>query len=83
MEKVRMIKRRDTMLQPITAKELEYITDSMSNEDLLIKQTVVALSHTQNPAIQQLFQQFTPQHKQHYQQLLTTLQQHAPLAPKQ
>ncbi|WML50055.1 hypothetical protein RCG23_09515 [Neobacillus sp. PS3-34] len=70
------------MVQPLTAKELEYIVDSMSNEDLLIKQTVVALSHSQTPAVQQLFNQLSQQHKQHYQQLLTTLQQHAPLAPK-
>lgn len=70
------------MAQPITAKELEYIVDSMSNEDLLIKQTVVALTHSQTPAVQQLFQQLSQQHTQHYQQLLNTLQQHAPIAPQ-
>lgn len=69
------------MTLPLTAKELEYIVDSMSNEDLLVKQTVVALTHAQTPAVQQLFQQLQGQHTQHYQQLLTCLQQHASMAP--
>ena len=70
------------MPQPLTTKEVEYIVDSMSNEDLLVKQAIVSLSHSQTPAVQQLFQQLSQQHQQHYQQLLTSLQQHAPLAPK-
>lgn len=70
------------MPQPLTSKEVEYIVDAMSNEDLLIKQSIVSLSHSQTPAVQQMFQQLTQQHQQHYQQLLTSLQQHAPLAPK-
>ncbi|WP_428910257.1 hypothetical protein [Niallia sp. Krafla_26] len=70
------------MPQPMTTKEVEYIVDSMSNEDLLIKQAIVSLSHSQTPAVQQLFQQLSQQHQQHYQQLLTTLHQHVPLAPK-
>ncbi|MFT8322445.1 MAG: hypothetical protein ABF649_16250 [Bacillus sp. (in: firmicutes)] len=70
------------MVQPLTGKELEYMADCMSNEDLLLKQAIVALTHVQNPAVQQLFTQVTKQHQQHYQQLLTTMQQHASIAPK-
>jgi hypothetical protein len=70
------------MQKPLTSKEVEYIVDSMSNEDLLIKQAIVSLSHSQTPAVQQLFQQLSQQHQQHYQQLLTSLQQHASLAPR-
>ncbi|KAB7670801.1 hypothetical protein F9279_07695 [Bacillus sp. B1-b2] len=68
-------------MQPLTGKELEYIADSMSNEDLLVKQGIVALTHVHNPAVQQLFQQSIKQNQQHYQQLLNTLQQHASIAP--
>ncbi|WLR51747.1 hypothetical protein LC040_02255 [Bacillus tianshenii] len=70
------------MSLPLTTKEMEYIVDSMSNEDLLIKQTIVAFTHSQTPAVQQLCQQLSEQHQQHYQQLLTTLQNHASIAPK-
>ncbi|WP_445489076.1 hypothetical protein [Niallia sp. 03133] len=69
------------MVQPLTGKELEYMADCMSNEDLLIKQAIVALTHVQNPAVQQLFTQAAKQHQQHYQQLLTAVQQHASIAP--
>lgn len=71
------------MQKPLTMKEVEYIIDSMSNEDLLIKQALVSISHSQTPAVQQLLQQFSQKHQQHYQQLLTTLQQHASMAPQQ
>jgi hypothetical protein len=70
-------------MQPLTGKELEYIADSMSNEDLLMKQCFAALSHTQNQAVRNLCTQLIGQHQQHYQMLLTALQQHQNIAPKQ
>ncbi|WEK56279.1 MAG: hypothetical protein P0Y55_03835 [Candidatus Cohnella colombiensis] len=71
------------MVQPMTAKELEYIADSMSNEDLLIKQCTVA-SHTMtNPALQQLCSQVISVHQQHYSTLLNAIQQHQQVAPTQ
>ncbi|WP_068776841.1 hypothetical protein [Paenibacillus sp. FJAT-26967] len=70
-------------MQPITAKELEYIADSMSNEDLLIKQSINALVSSQNPAIQQFAQHSVQRHQHHYSQLMNALHQHINLAPTQ
>lgn len=69
-------------MKPLTAKELEYIADSLSNEDLLIKQCVAAAAQTPTPAVKQICQQLLMQHKQHYQGLLALLQQHSTIAPK-
>lgn len=71
------------MMQPITAKELEYIADSMSNEDLLIKQCAVAASTIGNSQVQQVCSGMINSHKQHYETLLNALQQHQSLAPAQ
>ncbi|WP_052343521.1 hypothetical protein [Bacillus massiliigorillae] len=69
-------------MKPLTGKELEYIVDCMSNEDLLIKQCVAAAAQTPTPAVKQICEQLLLQHKQHYQGLLTLLQQHSSIAPK-
>lgn len=76
------MKWRFFILQPLTGKELEYIADSMSNEDLLIKQCLVGASQSQNTAVQQICKQLLTQHQQHYQELYTLLQQHSSVAPK-
>ncbi|MFN7252700.1 MAG: hypothetical protein ACK4M9_18295 [Anaerobacillus sp.] len=68
-------------MQPLTTKEMEYIVDSMSNEDLLIKQCIATMSQTQNPAVKNLCQQSLATHQQHYNQLLQSLQQHLTVAP--
>ncbi|NBD23052.1 hypothetical protein [Paenibacillus glycinis] len=67
----------------MTAKELEYIADSMSNEDLLYKQCVVAAATVQNPQIKQTVNQLMSKHTQHYQTLLTMMEQHRQMAPTQ
>lgn len=54
----------------------------MSNEDLLIKQCLVASAQSPTVAVQQLCNQLLTQHKEHYQGLLTLLQQHTSVAPK-
>lgn len=64
-------------MQPLSTKELDYLNDSMKNEDLLAKQCVTAASHIQNSAVQQVCQQAAQRHVQHYNQLLDVLQQHA------
>jgi len=70
-------------MKPLTAKELEYIADSLSNEDLLIKQcTAGALSCT-NPQITQVLMHQAQVHQSQYQALLNCLQQHQSLAPTQ
>lgn len=71
------------MLQPITGKELEYIADSMSNEDLMIKQCTAGAAECSNPQIKQVLDHQAQVHTQHYQTLLSLLQQHQPLAPTQ
>lgn len=70
-------------MQAMTAKELEYVADSMSNEDLLLKQNAVLASSSTNPALRQTAQQFIAVHQQHYQTLLQALHQHAGMAPTQ
>ncbi|WP_219836611.1 hypothetical protein [Paenibacillus sp. R14(2021)] len=67
----------------MTAKELEYIADSMSNEDLLLKQCTVAAATVQNPEIKQTVNQFKDKHNQHYQTLLSMMEQHRTMAPTQ
>ncbi|MBJ6363861.1 hypothetical protein ACFOQM_21785 [Paenibacillus sp. GCM10012307] len=71
------------MMQPLTGKEVEYIVDSISNEDLLIKQNAVAATTATNPAIRQICQQFQQVHEQNYNTLLNALNAHLPLAPTQ
>jgi hypothetical protein len=70
-------------MQPLTTKELEYIVDSMSNEDLLTKQCVAVLASTQNQAVKQACQTLVNNHQQHYQQLMNVMQQHQNIAPTQ
>ncbi|QAY66627.1 hypothetical protein [Paenibacillus protaetiae] len=71
------------MLQPLTAKELEYIADSMSNEDLLMKQCAAFVSTSSNQALKQLHTQMIHTHQQHYQTLMSSIQQHQSIAPTQ
>lgn len=70
-------------MQPITGKELEYIADCLSNEDLLTKQCAATASSIQNPMLKQMFSQHIQMHKQHANMLIGALQQHQPLAPTQ
>ncbi len=70
-------------MQAITAKELEYIADSMSNEDLLIKQCAIGAATITNPQLRQACSHMVDVHTQHYNTLLSSLQEHQPLAPAQ
>ena len=69
------------MLQPLTSKELEYIADSMSNEDLLMKQCACVATSVSDSGISQLASRMVLSHQQHYQTLLNCLYQHQSLAP--
>ncbi|WP_028562124.1 hypothetical protein [Paenibacillus pinihumi] len=71
------------MMQPLTAKELEYIVDSISNEDLLMKQCAVTAATATTPGIRQLCLQFQQVHEQNYNTLLSALNAHQSLAPTQ
>ncbi|MBM7566779.1 hypothetical protein [Paenibacillus sacheonensis] len=70
-------------MQALTAKELEYLVDSLSNEDLLIKQNAVMAASASNPAIKQLGANMIQTHLQHTQMLLQSIGQHQQFAPTQ
>lgn len=71
------------MIQPMTAKELEYIADSMSNEDLQIKQCVAAINEATTPAMRNLLTTMVQTHQQHYNSLLHAISHHQQIAPTQ
>jgi hypothetical protein len=71
------------MIQAITGKELEYIADSMSNEDLLIKQCAIAASSISNAQLELTCSHMVDVHTQQYGSLLNALQQHLSMAPTQ
>lgn len=70
-------------MQPLTAKELEYIVDSMSNEELLLKQCAAAGAAAMNQAVKQFCQTELKAHEQHLNSLMNLLQQHQASAPQQ
>lgn len=70
-------------MQPLTPKELEYITDSLSNEDLLLKQCAATAACSPNSASAQALTGMIRAHQQHVDILLNALQQHAQIAPTQ
>ncbi|MCR8843815.1 hypothetical protein NQ117_08955 [Paenibacillus sp. SC116] len=70
-------------MQPLTSKELEYVVDCLTNEDLLLKQCAAAASQTSNHAVYQFLAQEANAHQQHYNMLHESLQQHVQLAPTQ
>jgi|GEM_PF-394942 len=72
-----------TLLQPMTAKELEYVADSMSNEDLLMKQCASVVAASMTPAIRNCCTQMINMHQQHYDSLMHAIQHHQQVAPTQ
>ena len=70
-------------MQPLTSKELGYIADSLSNEDLMMKQSAHLAGISQHPQVRQVFAQFVQRHQQHHQHLMSELQQHQTIAPSQ
>lgn len=73
----------NAQMQPISNKELEYISDCISNEDLLLKQCVAAVVVSQNPTISQAMSQHIQTHEQNLNKLTGALQQHQNIAPTQ
>ncbi|ADO55476.1 hypothetical protein ACYCS5_22350 [Paenibacillus sp. SEL3] len=74
---------QSTNMQPLSGKELEYIVDSISNEELLLKQCAATAASIQHPAIQQACLQLARTHEHHLNLLSNALQQHQQLAPMQ
>lgn len=71
------------MIQPMTAKELEYVADSMSNEDLLMKQNAQVAAMATNQTLRSLCSQMMQTHQQHYDSLLHAISHHQQIAPTQ
>lgn len=72
-----------SQMQPLTAKELEYISDSISNEEMLLKLTAAASAVSRNAEIQNAIISQMRTHEQHIHQLIQAISQHQPLAPTQ
>lgn len=73
----------NVLIQPLSGKELEYLVDSISNEDLLIKQNAVMAASASNPALKQIGMHMIQTHQQHTQMLLHAISQHQQIAPMQ
>ncbi|MDQ0087176.1 hypothetical protein J2T12_000570 [Paenibacillus anaericanus] len=72
-----------SQMQPISNKELDYISDCISNEDLLVKQCAAAAVVCHNPTISQALSEHIRTHEQHLTKLTDALLQHQHLAPTQ
>lgn len=68
-------------MQPISGKELNYISDSVANEEALIKLCVAAASACSNAQIGQEIKEHIESHENHLHTLIDCLRQHQPLAP--
>jgi 23S rRNA maturation mini-RNase III len=74
---------QNSQMQALSPKELNYIADSISNEEMLIKQCAATASISQQPQIQQALNQYVRAHEQHLNTLVQALHQHQSLAPSQ
>jgi len=74
---------QSNQMQPLTRKELDYIADSISNEDLLIKQLAATAGTTQNSTVRQICMQHLQSHANHMGTLTQLIQQHQQYAPTQ
>lgn len=74
---------QSTHMQPLTTKELAYISDSITNENLLIKQCAATAATTQNTIIQQACLTYIRNLDSHLDQLVQSLEAHQQLAPAQ
>ncbi|MNN40858.1 hypothetical protein D3C81_1549470 [compost metagenome] len=65
---------------PLSNKELNYIADSIANEEALIKLCTAAATVCSNTQIGQELKEHIQCHEKHMQNLINCLQQHQPLA---
>lgn len=70
-------------MQALSGKELNYIADSINNEDMLIKMCAAAAQISTHAQITQAVTQHIQVHEQHMNKLLDALKQHQTLAPGQ
>ncbi|AIQ16917.1 hypothetical protein H70357_09770 [Paenibacillus sp. FSL H7-0357] len=74
---------QSNQMQALSGKEVEYIADSISNEDLLIKQMAATAGTTQNATVHQICVQQIQSHTGHMNTLVQLLEQHQQYAPTQ
>lgn len=74
---------QSNQMQALSGKELEYIADSISNEDLLIKQLAATAATTQNSTVRGICVQQMQSHNHHMDVLVQLLHQHQQYAPTQ
>lgn len=69
-------------MQPLSMKELDYIADSISNEEMLGKLCAAAAVVSQNFEIEQAMLEHIRVHEHHLHLLTDSLRQHQMMAPK-
>jgi len=69
-------------MEQLTCKELEYAIDSMSNEDLLLKQATLVVSQSTHPELTSCCQEIIQNHRNSYKTLLNAIEQHQTIAPQ-
>ena len=70
-----------SQMQPLSLKELDYIADSISNEEMLSKLCAAAASVSQNFEIEQAMLEHIRAHEHHLHLLTDALRQHQMAAP--
>ncbi|WP_068786717.1 hypothetical protein [Paenibacillus phocaensis] len=70
-----------TQMQPMSIKELDYIADSISNEEMLGKLCAYGVAISQNFEIEQAMQEHVRIHEHHLHLLTESLRQHQMAAP--
>lgn len=57
----------------LSEKELSLLNESLSEEELLVKKYQMLAKHSQDPEIQQKFQQVSDRHQRHFNDLYSLL----------
>lgn len=68
-------------MQPMSSKELEYVIDSISNEDLLLRQSAAVAAVSTHPALKSCCETMVQNHRAHYDTLMKSIEQHQSIAP--
>lgn len=67
-------------MQPLTTKELNYMCDMLSAEDLLIKTCAAATMQATQGDVQQFLHHVVGEHQRRYDEILRVLEQHESVA---
>ncbi|MCY0901841.1 MAG: hypothetical protein OWU32_06575 [Firmicutes bacterium] len=67
-------------MQPLTNKELNYLNDMLSAEDLLIKTCAAALPQATQNDVHQFLHHVVGEHQRRYDDILHVVQQHESVA---